>query len=894
MVKFYLSFLLVSCFLRLGAAQTKKQWVKKADHAFEITQDYSLAFTCYKMALNFKKDTSDVLRLLYRKAESARQFKDYNKAKSAYEELISRAPAGLLEKSPYCCTWAHLGDLHLTLANPGNGSINPEDYQRAAMYFNIYKDKSYGLTNICDEIVDQGRAMLEFIADSTRQLTNKFITVENVGPNINSQSSDFASRAWVSRLYFSSYRTKEYLKAFKSEKNFSRIYLSTNREQAETLQRINSRHPPDKQRHIAHSAFNRDRSRLYYTICEFESGTLNIRCDLYYHKLDSRGNPIGNPIEVSSLNNYTGSYTITQPAFGWDEVHGQEILYFVSDRPGTKGGMDIWKTKLVEGRFETPTNDLIVNTKGDEMTPFYKDGVLYFSSNSHHNRYGGFDIFSTPDPLNVLPTNLGQKINSGADELYYSLNENGSKAYFSSNRAAAIINGEGQHDPYQLSESCCLDIYTYSVSSQPQPCNLEVTTLSNCICPVGSNQHALQGATIGLYDITTGDNPGLKHKIEPSYFKGNMYKFTNALRSNHKYQIVGTMPGFEMQKKVLDFTNSRAPCQNESNKVELCFSCAEPLVKVQVYRNDVEVPDAKVRIIDIDNLTHDNGLVRRRGGPLESLSAKKILCSYGIAYYDTIAGEKEIEAFSEHQIEFEKTYLVLVSNNWDSLFGEPTLYKASRSDEAFCGISCRDSIRIDLESMPSVTLFFDNAKPVAGLDPDSSIQSYLEMLPEYQKRIDDFMKWFAINSEQNSTQRSELNLFFKNELPASEKSLIDFAQKATELLCQKTPITIEAAGCVSPRFSSAGNPREKAFARRLVNRRVNSVRQDLEKRGLNNERWGKLYQFKQVTKNCERNIRDSRVTIEQLEDQNDPKWSIYSIDAILARRLELSMKIQND
>ena len=61
------------------------------------------------------------------------------------------------------------------------------------------------------------------------------------------------------------------------------------------------------------------------------------------------------------------------------------MLYFVSDRTGGFGGLDIWLSIIdINGNFGVPLNagDKI-NSPADEITPFYNkfDGLMYFASN---------------------------------------------------------------------------------------------------------------------------------------------------------------------------------------------------------------------------------------------------------------------------------------------------------------------------------------------------------------------------------------------------------------------------------------------------------------------------------------------------------------------------------
>ena len=73
-----------------------------------------------------------------------------------------------------------------------------------------------------------------------------------------------------------------------------------------------------------------------------------------------------------------------------------KTMYISSNRPGTFGALDIWKSdKLADGKWGDPVNcGERINTAYDEDTPFFDDanGALLFSSIGHIS-LGGYDVF---------------------------------------------------------------------------------------------------------------------------------------------------------------------------------------------------------------------------------------------------------------------------------------------------------------------------------------------------------------------------------------------------------------------------------------------------------------------------------------------------------------------
>ncbi|NHB68687.1 hypothetical protein G8O23_08325 [Bacteroidales bacterium M08MB] len=99
-----------------------------------------------------------------------------------------------------------------------------------------------------------------------------------------------------------------------------------------------------------------------------------------------------------------------------------KTLYFTSDRPGGRGGLDIYKSSQdSRGRWGDPVNlGPRVNTELDEDTPFLTpDGRYLFFSSQGHNSMGGFDIFYVDLNGSGEPINLGYPVNDAGDNLFY-------------------------------------------------------------------------------------------------------------------------------------------------------------------------------------------------------------------------------------------------------------------------------------------------------------------------------------------------------------------------------------------------------------------------------------------------------------------------------------------
>jgi tetratricopeptide (TPR) repeat protein/outer membrane protein OmpA-like peptidoglycan-associated protein len=99
-----------------------------------------------------------------------------------------------------------------------------------------------------------------------------------------------------------------------------------------------------------------------------------------------------------------------------------KYLFFVSDKGGGYGGLDIYVSKRTKKGWSKPENlGGNVNTPAHEGFPYtVEDGNLYFCSRGHVG-YGGFDIFVTRQDSAtgewIKPINLGTPINSAYDDI---------------------------------------------------------------------------------------------------------------------------------------------------------------------------------------------------------------------------------------------------------------------------------------------------------------------------------------------------------------------------------------------------------------------------------------------------------------------------------------------
>lgn len=265
---------------------------------------------------------------------------------------------------------------------------------------------------------------------------------------------------------------------------------------------------------------------MYFTACNRPDGLGG--CDIYYSSRTDKGwlqgSNIGAPLNSASWE--------SQPSLSSDG----RSLYFVSNRKGGFGGMDLWVSYYTDsGSWSEPVNlGRDINTAGDEMSPYiHFDGkTLYFSSNGRPSM-GGFDIFMANKISDTIWTgirNLGYPINTQTDEIGLIINSSGNTAYFSS----AIKPGSGR------------DLYSFDLPEElrPNPVSYFKGTVLDAktrrrlqatyeLVNLKTNEVVLSSSTNGkgefLICLSAGENYGLNVDLDAYLF----YSENFWLESNH-------------------------------------------------------------------------------------------------------------------------------------------------------------------------------------------------------------------------------------------------------------------------------------------------------------------------------------------------------------------------
>jgi len=441
-----------------ASAQSRRAYERAGDKAMS-NKDYGAAIQHYGVALERK---SNDFELRWKYAECARNLHAYPFAEKIYRELLAT------EK--YKKNWPELEfRLAEVLKNQGK-------YEEAIALFEQYRQGgAAAATNRTDRVAVE-LAACRWVLQNQRDTTG--VSVQNAGDKINSPYSDFAPYIAGDTLYFSSYRFNKRGDRSKPRVKLTKVMFSKNNGRARELARG---FPDTDTAHVAHTAFAADGHFLFFTLCKNKNAA-DIQCEIWLAVKDIR-NRWGTPVRLPEPVNITG-YTTTQPTVAYDTLTEQLNLWFASDRPGGKGGLDIWQMPLDTNwfcpcnvpvdsrkplripRFEDPPVNLEqINTAGNEVTPFFHPATrsLYFSSD-YWPGFGGYDIFRTTadSALFAAPKNTGSGLNSSYNDLYFILRPDGKSGYLSSNRSGSQYLDEA-------SKACCNDIFLVQYPLPPMP-----------------------------------------------------------------------------------------------------------------------------------------------------------------------------------------------------------------------------------------------------------------------------------------------------------------------------------------------------------------------------------------------------------------------------------------
>jgi len=409
---------------------------RMAKQSLRYNDTYS-AIELYELYLTKKPKRSDIK---YELAQLRQQVRDYNVALDLYKEVTQS------DTSNFPKAWFYRGQCEKHL----------KQYDAASVSFEIFEDNYRGLK---DRTTFRRLAMAEKsgIALADSMWNNPAPALVKPIATINKKHTESSPLFLSDSLMLFVSMSEDILPIIDFEDTLSsipkmKLFQSTLENGNWSAPSLLESEINDPEMHITNPVVGPNGRYLYYNVCS-ENWQGKTICKIYQSRLVN--GKWKRPEEMKFGINELG-YTSTQPAVGIEPSKNRTILYFISDRPGGKGGLDLYYTRynVRNEEWSKPRNvGRKINTAGNEETPWYdmQNGTLYFSSNGHPG-IGGMDIYSSTGEMSKWsePELLKVPINSAADDLYFRKQPRDRYQILVSNR-------EGSQSLWN--STCCDDIF---------------------------------------------------------------------------------------------------------------------------------------------------------------------------------------------------------------------------------------------------------------------------------------------------------------------------------------------------------------------------------------------------------------------------------------------------
>ncbi len=537
--------------------------------------DYYYALDYYHQALKLDPEN---IELVWKIAETNRAYKDYVQAEKFYAIVYSKDEDA--ERFPDAI-------LYFSLMQKQNGKYKEalEHFKTAKKLFSEDKT-SFRYKKALQEVESTNWAMKQW-----KLGPDLGIQLDALTENINSFDAEFGHTVLNGKLYFSSLKadsTDEELQEVYSKNYHTSLYEVSLQNKDSVAEKLNELIPLG--RSIGNSSFTNEQS-IYYSVCTDQD--FNYSCAIVFSKKLANGQwaPLDS---LNALVNEPGANN-TMPHF--TKLDGKDVLFFSSNRNGTKGAMDIWYAVIgKDGNPISVTNVSPINSLENEISPWYDtiEKRLFFSS-SWHQGFGGQDVFYSnyKDGVFGMSINAGLPVNSPAADQYYF--QSGDSTFVSSNRLGSL---------YAKNPTCCSDIYIAEIPRRkPLKSNKEQETFTEIVkLPIQLYFENDQPDANTSSDVTELSYTDSYRKYEAKFeeYKTKVGLQRDALQAEKATNELSTFFNEEVKKGYDDLNRFTDQVWNElqkGNQVQLMVQgFASPLAKT-----DYNVHLTKRRIHSLKN-----------------------------------------------------------------------------------------------------------------------------------------------------------------------------------------------------------------------------------------------------------------------------------------------------
>lgn len=498
--------------------QTFNASLRKANKQYEL-HAYNLAIPSYEDAIKRRSDDAEALGKL---ADCYRHLNRMNEAADTYARAVRQKDVDKV----------HILGFGLVLKALGR-------YDEAKQWFLLYaRDADAMVGNHFAQGCDFAKSQLTVTSSYT--VTNEFIntTASEFGPAFYGQQ----------QVVFSSARTDiQRSSANWAGKANNQLFLANIGKSIYLESPVFLRSNVNNEFNQGPLSFSPDGRTVAYTRNNFVDGTRQIgssgmELSLYTASINTNGDWVDDkPVPFNGTGFSTG-----YPCFSPDG----SAIYFSSNRPDGFGGYDIYVSYRTGNTWSTPENlGPVVNSPGDEVTPYY-DGVMLFFSSDWHDGLGGYDVFRAESTNNRWTKiyHLGSAVNSPADDYGFLYDSFRNIGYVVSNRTG----GRGNEDIYRVQRSA--DYIVIKVKNATDGTPIPGASLDFSACGEG----VYQADNRGMYSFQAvqGLNCNILVKKE-GYLSNNLQVATLGGGESREYEVTLSRSNDAYAGKILDYTTRR-------------------------------------------------------------------------------------------------------------------------------------------------------------------------------------------------------------------------------------------------------------------------------------------------------------------------------------------------
>ncbi|MFC4476362.1 OmpA family protein [Flavobacterium chungangensis] len=426
-------------------------------------------------------------------------------------------------------------------------SADPEFYFRYAQALNNEKNyseanavmkKYYAITGKVDK--SQGWEEKKLLADIAKQSGRYSLKTVSINTPVSDFGASFYGKDKV--VYASAKDTGVIIKRKHSwnEKAFMKLYTAQIGADGDLTDAAPIKGDINTKYHQSSAVITKDGKYMYFTRNNFndgklgadKSGTNFLKLYVAENVKDEWKNIKELPYPINS-----DGFSSAHPALSPDETQ----LFFVSDRDNNFGNSDIFVVSLKKGALVG--NDVTrlgdeINTPGRETYPFMDaSGILYFSSDGHPG-LGGLDVFAAmkDNDGKYHVVNVGDGVNTEADDFAYVINSESKKGYFASNRT--------NND----------DIYTFT---ENRPLQFDFDNRAMIFGTITENGKPLPDFNAEIFKASTNESVGKvvtdaegKYKVMVDPYQNYRAYYT---KTNYAEKTVNTEQLKPLEKKEISF-----------------------------------------------------------------------------------------------------------------------------------------------------------------------------------------------------------------------------------------------------------------------------------------------------------------------------------------------------